>query len=221
MPDIVFSPPTQKLAALPAPGCVHVWRFSGRSGCEEPPSPPERAQHEKSRSHRAAAASAAASAGIRRVAEIYTGRNPGAVDRTGKPFFQNMRDMHFNISHCDGMVLAAVSAAPIGLDVERTGRRRDFEAIARRFFHAEEADEVARAGVRGEEVFLRMWTAKEAMLKLSGRGISGGLNLARISSDGCGLLDGKKVSLVRFSHGSHVGAVAAFSPFVVNDWFDL
>lgn len=223
MSDIIFSPPTQELAIPLAPGYVHVWRFSWRTGLAALLSPVERAQYEKYRSRRAAAAFGAARAGIRRVAEIYTGRDPGAIDRTpfGKPFFRGARDFHFNISHCGDMVLAALSSEPVGLDVEVSGRRRDFAAIARRFFRAEEADEVARAGDSGEEVFLRLWTAKEAMLKLSGRGISGGLNLARVSPDGSGLLDEKKVFLVHFSHGIHVGAVASFSPFAVNDWFDL
>ncbi|MCG3136416.1 MAG: hypothetical protein HJJLKODD_00249 [Phycisphaerae bacterium] len=90
---------------------------------------------------------------------------------------------YWSISHKPGMVAAAIDREPVGIDVELLQSRRStgvFQKIAR-------SDEWARCGVVSEElqaamaeqsartqlwnVFFRLWTAKEAVLKANGRGV--------------------------------------------------
>lgn len=114
------------------------------------------------------------------------------------------------------MVVAAFSGFPIGIDIESPGRCRNFAGIARRFFHPEEADCIA-----DEDDFLRCWTAKEAMLKLAGTGLAGGIADARPGVDGRGEFGGRTVWIERFRVGPCLGAVASFEPFEVKGWFQI
>ena len=198
-------------------GGVHVWRI--RQGDPQLLSDSERAHAEVFRSMEARAAYVAGRAGVREIGARYTGIPPRGLDvqvgPTGKPFFANA-GVDFNVSHSGGVVVAAFSVKPVGVDIERRGRRGDFLAIAQRFFHPDEA-----AAISGEEDFLRLWTAKEAMLKLSGDGISGGLEVARPGPGGGGDLAGRSVWLRSFRLGAHRGAIASFQPFEVKGWFEM
>jgi len=197
---------------------VHVWRLAG--GWEDLLSEAEKEQAGRYRSSRAGQAFVAGRSGIRRIAGIYTGRDPRGFRLTaspgGKPFFENAEGIHFNVTHSGGEVLAAFSSCPVGIDIEFPGRCRDFAGIARRFFHLEEA-----AGIADEGDFLRCWTGKEAMLKLAGTGISGGLASALPGRDGEGRIAGRSVSIRRFRLGMCMGAVASFQPFEVKGWFQI
>jgi 4'-phosphopantetheinyl transferase len=158
--------------------------------------------------------------GVRRAASLYSGI-PAAellieTDANGKPYFSNA-EVHFNLSHTGATVVAAFSGSAVGIDIESRGRGRDFVAIARRFFHPSEADAIAGE----EERFLGLWTAKEAMLKLSGEGISGGLSDARPGDGGSGSLGEKTVRIAGFSFEKIIGAVASFQPFEVKGWFQF
>lgn len=89
--------------------------------------------------------------------------------------------LRFNLSHTRGLVCCAVTRdAPVGVDVECRGRVRDRLALARRFFHAEEAAAIAaesRAGEAAESAsFYAFWTLKEAYVKSRGLGIAMGLD---------------------------------------------
>ncbi len=76
----------------------------------------------------------------------------------------------------EGLVIAFGRGLVLGIDLERMRPRPRALALARRFFAASEADwlegipEPAR-----EQSFLRLWCAKEALLKAHGRGLSFGL----------------------------------------------
>ena len=157
--------------------------------------------------------------GIRRAAAIYTGLAPLELEistsSTGKPFFNNA-ELYFNVSHSGGVVVAAFSGLPVGIDIEVPGRCRNFPEIARRFFHPDEAERCS-----GEEDFLELWTAKEAMLKLAGTGLSGGIAGARLDVDGRGVLGGRSVWIKRFHAGTCMGAVASFEAFEVKGWFQI
>ena len=39
--------------------------------------------------------------------------------RRGKPFLKDYPHIHFNISHCSGMVACGFSSGPLGLDLEK------------------------------------------------------------------------------------------------------
>jgi 4'-phosphopantetheinyl transferase len=82
-------------------------------------------------------------------------------------------DLHFNISHTDGLVAVAVSRhCELGIDVEAVDRSVDL-AVADRYFFGAEADWLAvQPRDRQLESFLRLWTLKEAYIKATGRGLS-------------------------------------------------
>ena len=214
LPEIAF-------AAAPAriePGPVHIWRLVAEE--IDVLSDDERAHAEKFHSETAREAYVIGRSGIRRAAAIYTGDSARDLiispSPSGKPFFANAA-IHFNLSHSGGIVMAAFSGSPVGIDIESRGRCRDFVGIADRFFHPSEAAEIRQSP--DEDQFLRLWTGKEAMLKLSGEGLSGGLAEARPEADGIGTLRGCKVRLTGFSYNRIVGTVASFQPAEVKGWF--
>ncbi len=88
----------------------------------------------------------------------------------GKPYFENIMDFHFNISHSKDLITVAISESPVGIDIEYI-RNPDLR-IAKRFCDEEynyitERDSTIR--------FFEIWTKKEAYLKYKGTGLSGGL----------------------------------------------
>lgn len=82
----------------------------------------------------------------------------------GKPFFEHGKK--FSISHSGRFSVIAVSEDEIGIDIE--ARERINPAVAKRCFTEEEQD-FAKTSTQN---FLRIWTAKEAVLKLLGAGFS-------------------------------------------------
>lgn len=77
--------------------------------------------------------------------------------QTGKPYFPERSDIHFSLSHTSTHVLCAVSAKPVGVDIE--------------------AVRPVRPGVAGrvctpDELlafkFFELWVLKESFIKLSG-----------------------------------------------------
>lgn len=104
----------------------------------------------------------------------------------GKPFLVRPVDsVHFNISHTEGMGVIALShRSALGVDVERVRPERDLLEIANRFFSRSEADQVkATAGSSMLRAFFRVWTRKEAVLKLLGSGLSTPLDRFSVSAD--------------------------------------
>ncbi len=85
----------------------------------------------------------------------------------GKPFLKE--GPHFNLSHTKGLVVCAISQQPVGVDVELRDRRVR-PGLLQRYFTPEE-----QAYATTPQRFLELWTRKEAFLKRSGEGLSGGL----------------------------------------------
>lgn len=80
--------------------------------------------------------------------------------------------VQFNVSHAGDVVALAFSAAcPVGLDVERIRPMRDAQGIARRYFSADE-QRALDASADVDDTFFRIWTAKEALVKGTGKGLS-------------------------------------------------
>lgn len=91
------------------------------------------------------------------------------IGEHGKPSLKGFTDIHFNISHCSKAVCCAVSDAPIGIDIEGLGRYK--ETLARHCMNDEEISTILSASSPDTE-FTRLWTQKEAILKLTGEGIT-------------------------------------------------
>lgn len=97
----------------------------------------------------------------------------------GKPHLTNAPlPITFNLSHSRNMAILAVGMDhPIGVDIEITSRRRSQQSIAERYFHPTEAATFKQlTDTEQGKYFFQLWTLKEAFLKATGAGISGGLD---------------------------------------------
>ncbi|MBO7601844.1 MAG: 4'-phosphopantetheinyl transferase superfamily protein [Bacteroidaceae bacterium] len=87
----------------------------------------------------------------------------------GKPSLLGYPHIQFNFSHCREAVICILSNQPVGVDIESI---RPFKQTLVDYTMNEE--EVARIqqAERPDFEFIKLWTQKEAVLKLSGDGIS-------------------------------------------------
>jgi phosphopantetheinyl transferase len=87
----------------------------------------------------------------------------------GKPrLAEPAAELDFSLSRAGARLLLAVSASPVGVDVER--RDRDIEVGVARIAFAD--DERAELEDAGPDAFLACWTRKEAVLKALGHGLA-------------------------------------------------
>jgi 4'-phosphopantetheinyl transferase len=115
-----------------------------------------------------------ARAATRRLLGHYLEADPRALviveEEHGKPVLLN-REIEFNASHSGDLVaLAFANDTPVGIDVERRRKLHDCLALSRRYFSAEE-DDIVRSAADADDAFFAIWTAKEAIVKASGKGI--------------------------------------------------
>lgn len=100
-------------------------------------------------------------------------------DRHGRPQLGAAGEGHdINWSHSGaGLLVAAGAGVRVGVDLEFLRPRPRAMALASRFFTPGEAARLAAMGAPArEEAFVRLWCAKEAVLKAHGRGLSFGLH---------------------------------------------
>ncbi|MDY3560435.1 4'-phosphopantetheinyl transferase superfamily protein [Gemmata sp. JC673] len=102
------------------------------------------------------------------------GTSPGAVELTYLPSRKPVLcdpapELHFNVTHTDGVAVLAVARRRIGVDVEIVRPMRDADGLVGRYFSPAEC-----AAYRGlpehakEAGFFRGWTTKEAVIKAAG-----------------------------------------------------
>ena len=86
--------------------------------------------------------------------------------------------LHFNWSHSGSRALIAIARqVQPGIDLEHLQRRSRALALARRYFAPQESRQLEGLPASAvEAAFLRLWTAKEALLKAHGSGLSFGLH---------------------------------------------
>lgn len=101
--------------------------------------------------------------------------------KSGKPLLSSSR-FGVSVSHSGALAVVAVGDACVGADIQQH-RRAPYLELAERFFHPSEAEAVRRFG---EAMFFDIWTAKEAYVKYTGEGISGGFSRFSVA-DGGGL----------------------------------
>lgn len=131
-----------------------------------------------------------------------------ALGEQGKPFFRDHPGIHFSLSHTKHWVMAAVSDHPVGCDIETIDRHDDDrkpsrtssckpQRIAERFFSPQENSWFLSfpEGNRST-AFTRIWTMKEAVIKLSGNGLSEGLSGFTVDPD--------KLTVSRASSGQSI-----------------
>jgi 4'-phosphopantetheinyl transferase len=120
---------------------------------------------------RALLGEALARAEILRRAPVDAQNAPILRDEYGKPYLEGRPDFHFCVSHSGRYVVCASGGEPVGVDVET--RAPANTRVVERFFARREREYVL--GMSTEEgraeAFRRVWTMKEAYIKLDGRGL--------------------------------------------------
>ena len=87
----------------------------------------------------------------------------------GKPSIVGHPEIYFNLSHCKEAAICVVSDQPVGVDVESVRSFND--SLVHYTMNEDEIREIESAEDRAV-AFIRLWTKKEAALKLEGTGIS-------------------------------------------------
>jgi 4'-phosphopantetheinyl transferase len=129
---------------------------------------------------------------LRNALSAFVGEDPSriALERLpgGKPVLVDAarHALWFNLSHCTTHVVVAVAGTPnVGVDVECIRDGLDSLGIARRFFAEAEFHRLATCSPNHvDDMFLRLWTCKEAFLKAIGVGLSYGLDSVIVSENG-------------------------------------
>ncbi len=128
------------------------------------------------------------------------GRTPYGRPRLSAPFERD--DASWSHSG-EGLLVAHARDAMVGVDLEYERPRKNALSLAGRYFHpAETAWLAAQADDRAcQSGFIRLWCAKEAVLKAHGRGLAFGLDRLQFSErDGVLHLHGCDAALGIASH---------------------
>ena len=90
-------------------------------------------------------------------------------EKNGKPYVEN--GPFFSISHCKTAIAVAIDNRPIGIDIESI-RHADDDLIERTM-NEEEKSQITnhKSQIESARAFTRLWTQKEAIVKLQGTGI--------------------------------------------------
>ena len=95
-----------------------------------------------------------------------------AVDHKEKPYFQNVKDIQFSISHSGDWWACAISRETVGLDIQQEQKCRA-DRLARRFFHPLEVTWLEKNGYAH---FCKVWAYKESYVKYTGVGLVQGMD---------------------------------------------
>ena len=87
----------------------------------------------------------------------------------GKPFLVGHPEIHFNMSHCKEAAICIIADQPVGIDIESI---RTFKQTLVDYTMNEDEIRQIQQAERPDVEFIKLWTQKEAVLKLSGAGIS-------------------------------------------------
>jgi 4'-phosphopantetheinyl transferase len=105
----------------------------------------------------------------------FSGKSTISYTEFQKPFFLNMPDFNFNISHSAGQVMIGFSKYQVGVDIEKivTFNKRTLIEMAKTVFSKSEVrllellDEIS-----SRYLFTKIWTLKESIIKAIGTGFS-------------------------------------------------
>ncbi|HEM7879808.1 4'-phosphopantetheinyl transferase superfamily protein [Burkholderia contaminans] len=214
------APPAASRAGVQIARVDFDWRLPLASPAYATLSDDERARAARFMRHEDAVRSAATRAALRDVLGTALGIAPQAVaivvDASGRPSLDGAHraSLDFNVSHAgDHALLAWAPAGRVGVDIERCNRAADWRALTREVCAPAEAAYLdslppdARAGA-----FMRVWCAKEALLKALGTGIVGGLSAFAVMPP----RDGATPATTIVEPAAPAAGVAAFDAA----WFD-
>lgn len=115
---------------------------------------------------------------LRRLLATYVACSPSELTFDygphGKPQLAGESAIQFNLAHSAERAVYAIShQQPVGVDIEHIDRKINIERLAARFFSKAEHNALQQisAATRQHE-FLRLWTAKEAVIKATGKSLA-------------------------------------------------
>lgn len=97
----------------------------------------------------------------------------------GKPFIKGYHDFQYSLSHSGEWIVCAADTMPLGVDIQEMKEWK--LQMAKRFYHEKEYNRILKleetdTANRRTKEFYSIWTAKESVVKLSGRGIGAGIS---------------------------------------------
>lgn len=124
-------------------------------------------------------------------------------------------ELGFNISHSGAFVACAIHEGEVGIDIEEK------KELSSRLFKSVLSSDERKNITKGEEIptktlskdlpmtaeFLRIWTIKEAYLKYTGEGLSGGFENVKVSLNPRPVILDKDVSLISEDMGEYLISV--------------
>ena len=113
----------------------------------------------------------------------YNDTTPITKGKFGKPALAERPDIHYNLSHANGIAACMISDYECGIDCENVRSYRP--NVAKRVF-SENEQKMFEAAPENEKdiLFFRLWTLKEAYVKAIGVGISYPMNSVEFSFSG-------------------------------------
>ena len=98
------------------------------------------------------------------------GIRPTALLKTpdGKPFLENGKNLHFNLSHSGTYAVCAVWEQEVGIDIQEI---RDPEGSLLKYCCTEQEQERIRRSAFPADAFTAVWSWKEAFMKMTGQGL--------------------------------------------------
>ena len=93
------------------------------------------------------------------------------IGEHGKPSLKEYPHLHFNLSHCSHAIACVISSSPVGIDVESIDRKVS-DSLIRHTMSPEEQAIIKQDPLH----FFRLWTQKEALVKLRGTGLQDNLH---------------------------------------------
>jgi phosphopantetheinyl transferase len=102
------------------------------------------------------------------------------LDQNKKPLIAHVSEppLFFNLTHSGRYARVAISSvAPVGVDIEVCKAIQDAENVVQRFFSKQEIQQLADVNKNlFHQSFYQVWTAKEALIKANGLGMSAPLD---------------------------------------------
>lgn len=88
----------------------------------------------------------------------------------GKPYLEDYKDIHFNLSHSGEWVMCAVGDMQIGIDVEQI-KEKDL-SVSKLVFTSGECEYLSTLDINDvTKEFYKIWTLKESYIKNTGKGL--------------------------------------------------
>ena len=162
---------------------VHVWRIATEmptdlAALRQTLSADEQARANRFRFDRDRRQAIVRRAALRAIVGSYVGAAPidlrFVYGPQGKPALAppfSELGYHFNLSFSGELAVCAVGRAPLGVDLEARRLVKNAALVARHFFTPDEIS-LQLSADDPNEVFLRHWTRKEALIKATGSGLS-------------------------------------------------